>query len=250
MKKNLFLTSILLVVVGLFKINAQSFHLLDTTGAAGGAGSVAQAAYNFTVDTSASGSFQFNVKNLTSSPITIKVKKRLISNSGGDAITFCVGVNCYPPSVTLSGAVSVPANSLLSSGFLTDFTATNTPNTASVVYTIFNTATPSDSISTTLNYNVSNTAGIKQISNNYSISNIAPNPASSVASVTYDLNNTGLSASIKIYNMLGTLVKTVPLETYTNNTKIDINALEEGIYIYSVVVGGKAIKTNRLIVAR
>jgi hypothetical protein len=248
MKKHLLIASIALT--GLLKSNAQSFQVLDTTGASGGTGSVAQHTYNFTVDTSASGDFQFNLKNTTSSSISIKVKKRVISNSGSDVITFCLGSNCYASTTTLSPAVPISANSFLSGGFLTDFTATNVPNTASVVYTVFNSATPSDSISTTINYNVTATTGIKQFANNYSISNIAPNPASSFVSVTYDLNNVNLPASVKIYNMLGALVKTVPLETYTNNTKIDINSLEEGIYVYSVVVGGKAIKTSRLVVAR
>jgi len=50
--------------------------------------------------------------------------------------------------------------------------------------------------------------------------------------------------------MLGTLVKTVSLETYSNNTKIDITSLEEGIYFYSVIVGEKPIKTSRLVVSR
>ena len=248
MKKSLFIVSIF--IASLLKINAQSFQLLDTTGASGGAGSTAQATYNLTVDTSAAYDFMLNLKNATSSAITIKVKKRIISNTSGDIITFCIGVNCYPATTTLSAAVSVPANSLLGNGFLTDFTAVNTPNTASVLYTIYNTATPSDSIATRINYNVTATTGIKQFANNYYVSDVAPNPASSTVSFSYDLNNINQSASVKIYNMLGSLVKTVPLETYSNNTKIDVNSLEEGIYVYSVVVGGKAVKTSRLVVAR
>jgi hypothetical protein len=165
-------------------------------------------------------------------------------------ITFCIGVNCYPATTTLSAAVPVPSNTILANGFLTDFTAVNTPNTAKVMYTVFNSSTPNDSISVTINYNVTATTGIKQFASNYSISNIAPNPASSDISLTYNISNANQTATVKIYNMLGTLVKTVPLETYTNNTKIDINSLEEGIYIYSVIVGDKAIKTSRLVVSR
>jgi hypothetical protein len=248
MKKYLFALSI--IVTCLFKSNAQSFQLLDTTGAHGGVGSVAQSSYTLTVDTSASGDFMFNVKNLTSSSISIKVKKYLISNPSSDVITFCIGVNCYPATTTLSAAVPVPSNTILANGFLTDFTAVNTPNTAKVMYTVFNSSTPNDSISVTINYNVTATTGIKQFASNYSISNIAPNPASSDISLTYNISNANQTATVKIYNMLGTLVKTVPLETYTNNTKIDINSLEEGIYIYSVIVGDKAIKTSRLVVSR
>lgn len=244
------LLSSLLVFACFFKNNAQSIQLLDTTGASGGQGSVAQPTKTYMVDTSALYDVMFNVKNTTSSAITVKLKKYLISNLGGDNITFCIGVNCYGSGTTLSAPVTISANSLMTNGgLLTDFTASNSPNTAKVIYTIFNTANPNDSASVVLNYDVTAATGIKQNAGNYSISNIAPNPASSYASVTHDLNN-NQPASIKIYNMLGALVKTVPLETYTNNTKIDINSLEEGIYIYSVNVGGKAVKTSRLVVSR
>jgi hypothetical protein len=230
---------------------AQNFQLLDTTGASGGSGSVAQTTYNFNVDTSASGSFMFNVHNPTSSSVTIKVKKYLIFNAGGDVTSFCIGTNCYGSSTTLSGAVSIPANSNLGSGFLTDFVASNTNNTARVVYTIFDTTTPSDSITTIINYNVSSSiTGIKQITSTYNVSNIAPNPANNSISLAYDLKNTNQPASVKIYNMLGTLVKTSSLETYSNATKIDIASFEEGMYFYSVTIGSKVIKTGRLVVAR
>jgi hypothetical protein len=250
MKKHLFILSILLA--GAFKSNAQSIQLLDTTGAHGGSGSAAQSSYTLTVDTSASGDFMFNVKNPSSSVVTLKVKKYLISNTGSDIITFCVGTNCYPDIATTSSAFSIPANSLLSNGFLADFTATNTPNTAKVMYTIYNTTTTSDSISVTINYNVVNNAaaGIQQVTGINNHITVYPNPASSDVSFSYDLGNVSQQATVKIYNMLGSLVKTVPLETYANNTKVDINSLDEGVYIYSVIFGGKTIKTSRLVVSR
>jgi hypothetical protein len=250
MKKQLFALSI--IVTCFFKSNAQSLQLLDTTAAHGGVGSLAQSIYNLTVDTSASGSILFNVKNVTSSAISIKVKKHLISNAGGDGITFCVGSNCYSSTTTLSPvAVSIPANSLLTNGLTTDFTATNIPNTAAVVYTVFNNANPNDSVSVRINYNVvNNTAGIKQITGINNQIAVYPNPASSEVSFTCDLSNVNQSATVKIYNMLGSLVKTIPLESNTTTEKIDISSLEEGVYVYSFIVGGKAIKTSRLVVSR
>ena len=251
MKK--YLCTLSIVFISFLGSHAQSLQLLDTTGAThGSTGTVAQQSYTYTVDTSAAYPVKFNVKNTTSSSISVKVRKYLISNPAGDAITFCIGLNCYPPTTTLSAATTVPSNTILANGFLTDFTAVNTPNTAKVIYTIFNTANPNDSTSVTINYNVSANAGagIKQIANNYYVSDIAPNPASSFVSIAYTINNTNQEASVKIYNMLGSLVKTIPLETYSNSTKVDVNSLEEGIYVYSVVVGGKAVKTSRLVVAR
>ena len=99
-------------------------------------------------------------------------------------------------------------------------------------------------------YNVEATTGIKQFTANYTISDIAPNPATDDIAINYNLKNTMQPASLKMYNMLGTLVKTVALESYSQQTKIDVTSLETGIYFYSVIMGGKALKTSRLIISR
>ncbi|HEX7412642.1 MAG TPA: T9SS type A sorting domain-containing protein [Bacteroidia bacterium] len=248
MKKQLFTLSIIFACF--FKSNAQSFQLIDTTGFGNTSTNLAQPTYTFTVDTNAAYSFMFKVKNVTSSSISIKVKKYIISNPSNDGITFCIGTNCYTPTTTLSAVVSIAANSSLVGGFLTDFAAASTPNTSRVIYTVFNINTSSDSISLTINYNVSAAAGINQITGINNQITVCPNPASSEVFFAHDLKNVSQPVSVKIYNMLGTLVKTVALETYTNSTKIDINSLEEGVYIYSVLIDGKLIKTSRLIVSR
>jgi hypothetical protein len=256
MKKYILAFSIL--VSGLLKLEAQSLQLLDTT-----TNAVAATSYTFTVDTAAGMSFGFTLKNLTSSAVTFKVKKEVISNASGFGISFCTGTNCYTPATNLSSAITIAANGTLPTphstpvtyGLTTDFNAaafTGSPTgSAQVLYTLFNTANTSDSVSVVIYYNVSAAAtGIKQFAANYSVSNIAPNPASTNVSLSYDLKNTSQPATLKIYNMLGAVVKTVSLETYNNNTKVDVSSLEEGMYFYSVLVGGKAIKTSRLIVSR
>jgi hypothetical protein len=252
MKKNLLILSILLV--SFYKSKSQSIQLLDTTG---GAMNQAQSSYTFWVDNDSACNYMFAVKNLTSSQLTIKVKKHVISNVGSNSITFCIGSLCYGATTTLSGSVTIPANSFIppvhptpgTFGLSTEFAAMVASGTAQVMYTIFNANNVNDSVSVTINYNLT-AAGIKSIATNYFVSNISPNPANTNVSVNYDLKNTLQPASIKIYNMLGTLVKTVSLETYSNNTKIDITSLEEGIYFYSVIVGEKPIKTSRLVVSR
>jgi|GEM_PF-851654 len=255
MKKHLFTLSIL--CISLFKSNAQSVQLLDTTGTyLGGSMNIAQPSYTFTVANGDAANFMFNVKNTTSSSINVFVKKYVISNAGGNLTTFCIGSLCYGSTTTQSGNVTIAANSTIppahatsTFGLSTDFDAFVSSGTAQVIYTLFNAGT-SDSISVVLNYNLTAAAGIESVATNYNVSNISPNPASSNVSLNYDLKNTPQPASVKIYNMLGTLVRTVSLETYSSNTKIDITSLEEGMYFYSVVIGGKAVKTSRLVVSR
>jgi hypothetical protein len=251
MKKHLFALFILLV--SLFSVNAQSIQLVDTTG---GLETTAQPNYTFWVGNGDASNFMFEVTNLTSSPLTIKAKKTVISNAGGNLITFCIGSLCYGSTTTTSGNVIIPANATIPAhgatgtfGLSTDFDAAASSGTAQVMYTIFNVNNSNDSVSVIMNYNLS-TTGIKTVAANYYVSNISPNPASTNISLNYDLKNTTQPASVKIYNMLGTLVKTVSLDAYNNSTKIDIASLEEGIYFYSVLVGGKTIKTSRLVVSR
>jgi hypothetical protein len=252
MKKQLFALTIL--CLSLLKVGAQTIQLLDTTG---GNLNVAQTSYTFTVANGNAANFMFNVKNTSSSSINVFVKKYVISNPGGNLTTFCIGSLCYGSSTTQSGSVTIGANSTIppahatgTFGLSTDFDAFASTGSAQVMYTIFNAANTSDSVSVVLNYNLTAAAGIESINTNYHVSNVSPNPASNNISLNYDLKNTSQLASIKIYNMLGTLVKTVALETYTNNAKIDITSLEEGMYFYSVVVGGKTVKTSRLVVSR
>jgi hypothetical protein len=252
MKKHLFALSVL--CVSFLKNNAQTIQLLDTTG---NVLSIAQSSYTFSVPNGSAANYMFNVKNTSSSSVTIQAKKYVISNVGGNLTTFCIGSLCYGATTTQSGNVTIAANSTIppphatsTFGLSTDFDAFVSSGTAKVMYTIFNTSNVSDSISVIINYNLTAAAGIESVANNYYVSNISPNPASTNISLNYDLKNSMQPASVKIYNMLGTLVKTVALDAYANNTKIDITALEDGLYFYSVVVGGNAVKTSRLIVSR
>ncbi|HKC68149.1 MAG TPA: T9SS type A sorting domain-containing protein [Bacteroidia bacterium] len=245
MKKQLLYLSILCALC--FKTKAQSIHIIDTSGAT----SVALPSYTISVDADSSNAILFWVKNTTSSPINIQLKSYVVSNLGGDLISYCIGTQCHSAGQPATANTSIPANgTLTNNGLLLDFTDFAGSGYSEVLYTLFNAAHPTDSTSITIYYNIT-TTGIKSLAAaNYHISNISPNPANNSVSLNYDLKNTTQPASVKIYNMLGTPVKTVTLETYSNNTKIDITSLEEGIYFYSVVVGGKAVKTSRLVVAR
>ena len=249
MKKYLF--TLFVLSISFYKSNAQSMRLIDTTTTL-----TSYPGYTFTVNNGDAANLMFQVQNLTSSPLDIIAKKHVIANAGGNLTTFCIGSLCYGSTTTASGTVTIAANATIppshattTFGLSTDFDAFVGSGYAQVLYTVCKASNPTDSVSVLMTYNLG-TVGIKQIISNYEVSNIAPNPASNNISLYYDLKNNTQPATIKIYNMLGTLVKTTPLETYSNNTKIDITTLEEGMYFYSVTVGSKVVKTNRLVVAR
>ncbi|MEO8760429.1 MAG: T9SS type A sorting domain-containing protein [Bacteroidia bacterium] len=248
MKK--YLLSFAIVTVGFFSAKSQSIQILDTTG---GTPTVAHASYTINIDADSSDSRLFYVKNTTNSSINFQGKSIVIANPSSDVIQYCIGTQCHSAGQALTSNNPIPANgTLTASGLLLDFTDFGgVGNDAKASYTLFNSLNANDSVNIIITYHIiAAAAGIKQNVTNYNVSNIAPNPASNNVSLSYDLKNSNQPATIKIYNMLGTLVKTTPLETYSNNTKIDISSLEEGMYFYSVTVGSKVVKTNRLVVAR
>ena len=245
MKK--YLLSLSILTICFFTAKSQSIQILDTTGTP----SIAQSSYTISVDADSSNSRLFWVKNTTSSSINIQLKSYVIYNPGGELVSYCIGTQCHSAGQPAITNISIsPNGTLTSNGLLLDFTDFSNQGYAQVMYTLFTPTNTSDSASIIITYKIINTAGIKQNVNNYNVSNISPNPASNNVSLSYDLKNNNQPATVKIYNMLGTLVKTTPLETYSNNTKIDITSLEEGMYFYSVTVGNKVVKTNRLVVAR
>ena len=247
MKKNIY-AIILLTIGSFFTAKAQSIQIIDTSGTP----SVAQPSYTISVDADSSNARLFWVKNVTSSPVNIQLKSYVVSNLGGDLISYCIGTQCHSAGQPATANTAIPANgTLTNNGLLLDFTDFAGTGYSQVLYTLFNPVHPTtDSVSIMITYKITAASGIKLNTSNYSISNISPNPASNNVSLNYDLKNTTQPASIKIYNMLGTLVKTVSLDTYSNNTKIDITSLEGGMYFYSVIIGGNAVKTSRLIVSR
>jgi len=244
MKKHLLALSLLTVTF--FTAKSQSIQIIDTASM-----SVAQPSYTISVDADSSNAVLFWVKNTTSASINIQLKSYVIYNPGGELLSYCIGTQCHSAGQPANVNTPIPASgTLTSNGLLLDFTDFAGQGYAQAMYTLFNPLHTNDSASVTITYKITNTTGIKQNAANYSVSNIAPNPASSNVSLSYDLKSSNQPATVKIYNMLGTLVKTTPLETYSNNTKIDISALEEGMYFYSVTVGTKVVKTSRLVVAR
>ncbi len=245
MKKHLFL--LLVLVAGFFSAKSQSIEILDTMG---GSSTMAQVSYTINVNPGADDSRLFYVKNTTPNSINMQLKSYVVSNPGSELISYCIGTQCHGAGQPATTNITIPGNgTLTSNGLLLDFTDFSGQGSAVVLYTLYTPANQNDSTSLSITYKI-NTTGIKQNVASYNVSNIAPNPASNNVSLSYDLKNSNQPATIKIYNMLGTLVKTTPLEAYSNNTKIDISLLEEGIYFYSVTVGSKVIKTNRLVVAR
>jgi hypothetical protein len=84
-----------------------------------------------------------------------------------------------------------------------------------------------------------------------SISSIYPNPASSYASIDYNLSNQKDQkdqAKIILCNVLGNVVGEYPLVKDAKRLYISTQELSSGVYFYTLSVEGKSLITKKLII--
>ena len=159
------------------------------------------------------------VKNLTSSTISVKVKKVEISLISGSTNTFCWGL-CYPPNVYISDPEALDINAHATDS--TDFSGHYSPNgfegISTIRYVFFNQANPLDSVCVNIDYDALFVGVTEQTARNI-LSGAYPNPANSTVNFEYSLNgeNTG---SVVIRNLLGTVIKKSDLTSSGNKLSI------------------------------
>ena len=86
----------------------------------------------------------------------------------------------------------------------------------------------------------------------------SPNPTKSSTHITFTLNKS-VFAEVSIYNILGKLVKTLPMVVTTEDEKSTVywngkdengNRLQAGVYLYKLLVNGKTAETKKLILMK
>jgi len=241
-----------LLTLALFAVSAiasaqSSFTITDSN-----SDDVTGQTVNYWIPASASDSRIFTVTNISESNLVIKVRKTILQyNDPGATAWFCTDQNCYAPTAVLSGPVTMAMNG----GHFdlsVDFNPNNVPGVAQVRYSIIDQANPADSATLVIVYNISSgPAGIATVSQEKaSISNPAPNPASSVFAMDYKLGSAyNGNAKLIVYNMLGDKVSEEIISAPEGVVKMDVSALDNGVYFCSLEADGKALATHRLVVS-
>jgi hypothetical protein len=86
--------------------------------------------------------------------------------------------------------------------------------------------------------------------NEVSFSDPYPNPAAGYVSMNYSLPAGINEATIKIHNLLGSVVKETSIMDESGKLTFNVSDLNEGIYFYSIAVNGETVQTKRLIISR
>jgi hypothetical protein len=164
---------------------------------------------------------------------------------------FCWGGFCYSNSITISiltekilkGDSSTGLNSLQChydpDGFVGSW---------SVKYTVYNHTNPKDSAWVIVKYIVS-PAGVQDISGGTVSFSAYPNPATNSVNFNYNFSNGVQAANLKIFNLLGECVQTVPLNTSKSKTTLDVQSMPAGIYVCEMEADGCQPTYQKLIVS-
>lgn len=205
--------------------------------------------------------YDLEIVNTTSSDVNYKVNRTILSGSlpTGSLLYFCTGIQCYSPNSSINwtpgGAPGmIAANSTLPNGPGTygvsahydDSLATQD---VTVLYRVYNTAVAGDTAFVTIHYLGIATGIEEEKLASGTISSAYPNPAGSVASIKYDMNQYAQKAKLTVYDMLGKKMKEMELNEKQGIIKLDVSEFNPGVYFYAFVINDKAVATKKLIVS-
>jgi hypothetical protein len=115
-------------------------------------------------------------------------------------------------------------------------------------YTFFNANDEDENVVVVVKYDTSPDGITDQLMVNGFVSEIYPNPATSLVNLDYELTPQVKKASLRVMNLLGAVVKDVELNKSASNQRLDVSDLTSGVYFYSVIINNEVYKTKKLIV--
>ena len=190
--------------------------------------------------------FEFDTKNIGTSDKGYYMKREEIYIVPGSENYFC-WKQCYASFVSVSpDSVGITANGtfFLSSSH---YKSNGNMGTSIIRYIIYDALNANDSAWFIVNWHVTG-VGINEanlISGNISA---YPNPSNTSTTIKYDLKGDVTKASIKIYNLLGSVIKEMKVTNTSGTITVSTAELEQGIYFYSIVANDKSIVTRKLVV--
>lgn len=187
-----------------------------------------------------------NITNNSAGSIEVFVKKVIIDTVTGTVNMFCWAGGCYPPETFVSPNAQPIAAGATNNEFSGDFMPNLKSGQSIIRYVFFNRADPNDSVCFNALYQAY-PLGVDLLSDQIRFSNAYPNPATARVSFNYELPS-GAEASVIISNILGSVLKTIPVSNFQGKVTTDVSDLQEGVYLYSLVVNGKKQVTKKLII--
>ena len=191
-----------------------------------------------------------NLHNNTGNAMNIKVARKEISMVENTFSQICWAGLCYSPTVDTSANYQLVMAGGISGD--EDFSGHYAPNgnigTSIVEFTFYNVDDPSVKVSVVVKFWASPEGIAEDAMRGGSISDIYPNPATNYVNLDFNLTSQVKEAKVRVINLLGSVVKEANIESGTNQLRLDISDLDNGVYFYSILVNGDTYKTKKLVV--
>lgn len=239
-------TILVILLITSFGVLAQSLQLRTSSGTIipnGGTVGKLVVLYDTTTDVEV----DLIAKNISSTQVTVKVKRTSKILVSPQSSHFCFSGGCFGDTTNTSPTQAVIAAGANDSTFSAHITPNHGKGSAIVCYKFYNTRNLNDTVSVYIQTELW-PAGVENLAENQAMmGNAYPNPASTSFSLEYSGNVTG-SAKLVVQNLIGIKVREEVLAGTNDKSSVDVSGLPDGIYLYSLEVEGKMISTKKLVV--
>lgn len=187
------------------------------------------------------------IKNNSSSDIEVRVKKIILDTVPGTENYFC-WTSCYLPFVYVGDTLVVRAGETNQDKFSGEYDSFGHAGKTRIMYVFYDDTNPSDSVAFVAEYYAGSGVGFSTVEKMKATATVYPNPARNSMTIDYEVPSSVNSVKFEIRNILGSVVKTIDLQSVAGKQKIDVTNLQDGIYFYSIIADNKSVFTKKLII--
>lgn len=187
------------------------------------------------------------VKNNNANFLLVKAKKIENYIVAQTVNTFCWAGLCYAPNVYISPLYDTlfPGETTLPAEFAGHYNPQTHSGESSISYVFFDMNNPNDSVMVTILYDATLT-GMEDLTLT-GISDPFPNPANQYVKFEFHTGDAEV-AELKIYSLVGTVVKELSLLPDHGAVQVETRDLNEGFYFYVLSSGNQPIRTGKFMV--
>ncbi len=185
------------------------------------------------------------VTNVSGGIIDVKVIRILNDTAAGHSSYFCWYGACYPAATDSAPFTITYFPGDVDTTLEAKLDPRNNTGFSTVTYCYINDANPSDSVCVTYNYDA-RPVSVGEINGSKALSVAAPNPADAYTVINY--STTSKNVRLVISNLLGAVVKDIPLSDRQNAVVVPTSDLLSGVYSYSLKENGSVIASRKLVI--
>ncbi|MEM6261774.1 MAG: T9SS type A sorting domain-containing protein [Bacteroidota bacterium] len=178
----------------------------------------------------------------------VQVERTVNNLSSGQSTYFCWD-NCFSPSVSLSGNLTVPANGSLDI-FSVHFVPDGNADRAEITFVFTNVDNPGDRQEVTFVFDNNPSTSIDEFDAVNALRGPFPNPASDHFKLMYELPTGIMKAELKIYNLIGRQIRQLDVDGFEDEITVDANGMTPGVYFVYLTAEGKELTSRKLVISK